>query len=434
MNRRRSGGTSVLRTLGFIVAIALGVLSIWLIVTGNSTKNVRIGALSGFWGLLVGGFAIFGRHLQQPAGSSGVVDLRASGAMDRPEDAAARMEFEIRLVQMLRREVQATMTTEMQKMREDVASLRSEIIEKVGGDLRMERIETTRIFGSDIEALQREIAALKGQRVIEPDEPWTVEVVPEEAAQPPSRRVVPDEASEPAAAPPVPPVAPVAPQPVAAEQVGVAAKTVDERPPAPAYNPLVYAAPTAPPATAPPAPTPVEPVLPEPAAAPTAYAPPAPAPYVEPAPSYVAAAEPPAAAAAPPTPFTPPEQPVTPPYAPPPVAEPTPPAYEPPAYEPPSYEAPAASFDDAFAALPRLQPFTDFELDDVPSARPVTAVPTTERPASPYDLNTRVGRRRAAEADEVGASHVPGGGRRRREGEAAENDLLAKILQREHPS
>lgn len=167
----------MLRAVGFVAAVVLGIISIWLIVTSDSTKNLRIGALCGFWGLLVGGFSVFGRHLQQPAGSAsaaGELALRGRGAVERPEDARARLDFEMRLVQLLRREVQETMSGEIAKLSADVQALRTEFVDKVGGELRLERVETTRVFGSDIEALQAEINQLKRARVIDPDEPGGV--------------------------------------------------------------------------------------------------------------------------------------------------------------------------------------------------------------------------------------------------------------------
>jgi hypothetical protein len=364
----RRGGTTALRTVGFIAAIVLGILSVWLIVTGNSTKDVRIGALAGFWGLLIGGFAIFGRHLQQPVGSSsGVVDLRAASALDRPEDAAARMEFELRLVQMLRREVQESMAVQMERMHEDIAALRNEIIEKVGGDLRMERIETTRIFGSDIEALQREIEALKGQRVVDAPGAWTVEVV-EVVESEPAVRVIEQEPATPAAVGVV---------------GGMAARTVDERPAAPlepapvvqaAVTPHVVPAPAAPAYEPPPTPTYAPPAAPAPASTPP----------VAPAPALT--------------------------YAPPPAA-------------PAASHTPPPAPADPLAALPRLQPFTDFELDTpTPATEPQASAPTSS------ETSTRAERRRAEEG--ATGTH-PAGGRRRREGDAAENNLLAQILQRE---
>ena len=46
------------------------------------------------------------------------------------------------------------------RLRGEVALLRNDLVEKVDGQLRLERTETTRALGSDIEALQREIRRL----------------------------------------------------------------------------------------------------------------------------------------------------------------------------------------------------------------------------------------------------------------------------------
>ncbi|MEO6885573.1 MAG: DUF6779 domain-containing protein, partial [Jatrophihabitantaceae bacterium] len=149
----RTRAIAVLRTLGFGVAVALGAISVWLIVTSDSLKTIRIGALAGFWGLLVGGFSVFGRHGSATAvpdarSSFGQgLDVRSNGAVERAQDAADRREFEVRLVQLLRREVQETMAGELGRLSQDVAELRTELLDKLGGQLRMERIETTRIFG-----------------------------------------------------------------------------------------------------------------------------------------------------------------------------------------------------------------------------------------------------------------------------------------------
>jgi len=45
-------------------------------------------------------------------------------------------------------------------LRTEVAALRAEVVDKLGGQLRLERIETTRVIGSDLEALQHEIRRL----------------------------------------------------------------------------------------------------------------------------------------------------------------------------------------------------------------------------------------------------------------------------------
>jgi len=167
--------TPVLRVLGFVVAAALGILGVWLIVTGNSSKNVRIGAIAAFWGLLIGTYAVFGSRLpsrpadpapqpvapQPPPPQSRELDLRQISEIERSALAAARREFAQELQLMLRRETQAGFAQEVAGLRAEVTALRNELVEKVGGQLRLERIETTRLIGSDLEALQSELRKLR---------------------------------------------------------------------------------------------------------------------------------------------------------------------------------------------------------------------------------------------------------------------------------
>ena len=49
----------------------------------------------------------------------------------------------------------------MAGLRSEVTALRNELVEKVGGQLHLERIETTRLIGSDLEALQHEVRQLR---------------------------------------------------------------------------------------------------------------------------------------------------------------------------------------------------------------------------------------------------------------------------------
>ena len=72
-----------------------------------------------------------------------------------------RRQYELRLEEMLRREIHASVAGEVATLRGEVAALRNDLLEKVGGQIRLERIETTRLIGSDIEALQQEVQQLK---------------------------------------------------------------------------------------------------------------------------------------------------------------------------------------------------------------------------------------------------------------------------------
>src|SRR6201999_1210766 len=118
---------------------------------------------AGLWGLLLGAYSVFGsrQYHHNDSDASTAIGLRADAAVARTEDAAAQREFQARLEALLRREVQDGVARELVGLRGEVSALRNEILEKVGGQLRMERTETTRLFGSDLEALQREVRQLK---------------------------------------------------------------------------------------------------------------------------------------------------------------------------------------------------------------------------------------------------------------------------------
>ena len=162
--------SSVWRILGFAAAVALGAVGVWLIVTATSQKWTELGVLAGLWGLLIGAFAAFGpRHAasaEAAAESARRPDMAEAhtAEIERFDHAAQRREHEARLELMLRREIQTAMSREVAALRAEVAQLRTDLVEKVGGQLRLERIETTRVIGSDIEALQREIDQLKSDR------------------------------------------------------------------------------------------------------------------------------------------------------------------------------------------------------------------------------------------------------------------------------
>lgn len=227
---RSSRHAALLRGGGFVLAAALGVIGVWLIVTGNDSKLVRIGAISAFWGLLLGTYAMFGARLPsrtpepRPVAPpvpppSRELDVRRLGEIERAAVAAARREFQQELQVMLRREVQDGFAREVAGLRAEVNALRSDLVEKVGGQLRLERIETTRLIGSDLEAVQSELRKLRETAV--ETEPARVEldalteiheaeivVEPGESA--------PEPASEPSVPASEPTAADAAPEPVQA--------------------------------------------------------------------------------------------------------------------------------------------------------------------------------------------------------------------------
>lgn len=378
---------SALRAAGLAVGILLGAGGIWMLITATTTKDTRIGAVISAWGLFFALSALFGRRSHEAAagveasgvpGSPGAEVVRREAAgLTTLGDAQALRDYEQRLHSLLRQEIQQTLGAELAALRHEVSALRSDVVENVGGRLRLERIETTRVIGSDIEALQREVNQLKRSQVGDEYEPArtapsaaiTVDAEVVEQSRPAPQRPVSDRELTAQ----IPPVRDTAPAPPVAT---------------PAPPPAAPAAPPAAPAATHDAP-----------AAPRA---PAGASYWQ---AVDSAAEPEPAVAdfvpAPPAADAPPAEPVA--TSPVPVPVPSP--------------APAAAGpdpNDPFASLPRIRPFTDFDLDPVEAA--ATATSHGEQPATHVDN---------------GDSPSEGGGRRRRAENDEGDDVLARILQRE---
>lgn len=163
----------VLRGIGFALAIVLGGAAVWLIVTSTTQKRIEIGVLTGLWGLLLGAYSMFGsrramhysEELVDTPQPGGALEVRATPtALERAEAAAERRDFQAGLEQLLHREIRSAVSLEVGELRSEIAALRSELLEKVGGQIRLERIETTRVIGSDLEALQQEVRQLKAVR------------------------------------------------------------------------------------------------------------------------------------------------------------------------------------------------------------------------------------------------------------------------------
>jgi hypothetical protein len=335
MTRPVNGGAprrqqSVLRGVVMGAAIALGLVAVWLIVTADTQKGTRIGALLGFWALLGAAFAYSGtRHSPVTYDESGHDGgPYARGELARLDDVAMRREHELRLEEMLRREIQVALGSQLATLRAEVSALRGELVEKVGGQLRLERIETTRVIGSDIEALQDEVRRMRTGNQLQPElTSYSLDTTHTSSFVAPlddATRVVP---LEPARAW-VSAAEPSAPEPSGPEPSGPEPSGPEPWVPGP-VSPEPIA----------PQPSPSEPVTPHPAR---------PQP-VDPQPVD-------------PQPFVPdPVQPATP--EPPPLSS-TPPPWSTPPPSPPAPSPPPPD-NDPFAAMPRLRPFTEFDLDPI---------------------------------------------------------------------
>ncbi len=390
----------VLRGIGFGLAVALGAVAVWLIVTSMTQKRLELGVLAGLWGLLLGAFSMFGSR--RTAGDEDADAATSTGAVahigavlerrskatqvEHAAEVAARRAHEARIEEILRQEIRNAVNREVGTLRAEIAQLRTELLEKVGGQLRLEHIETTRVIGSDLEVLQDEIRALKtvarppaidarvfrdlGRAHQRPaDVTRTVTAAKTEHHAGPSGRVVEVEASI------------------------VQSAVIDSR--SSENNPTQDAVAAAPPAESPtagPDETAQRP-LPQ-----------------SPAPEHAGAG----------ANRSPTSEPVS-------------------GVAPSSKVTPESEGEDVFAGLPRLSRFVEDSASEE-SAGPSTAAPTPAAPTAPVapaasNDPTYSGRRRRADedvADSAGPepARAAGGGRRRRVGDG-EDDLLARLLTRE---
>src|SRR5438445_13340237 len=117
---------AALRAASMVVGIGFATAAAWLLVTADTTKNLRIGALLGLWGLLLCAYAMLRRHEIVQAQAGGELVVRSLGGLDTLTDAAAVRAYEQRLQAMLRHEIQQTLGVELANLRAAVAALRSE--------------------------------------------------------------------------------------------------------------------------------------------------------------------------------------------------------------------------------------------------------------------------------------------------------------------
>ncbi|MBV9169086.1 MAG: hypothetical protein JOZ81_03235 [Chloroflexi bacterium] len=159
----RPRGRRKAQTLGMTLAVLLGTAAVGLAVLGTTQKQVQIGLILGLWAALIGLITLFGiRRRTEPAviRRVGPVDDRAGRELQLRSEAANRLEYEKHLQALVRSEIGRAVQNEMDTLRSEVAALRSDLVEKVHGQLQLERIETTRVIGSDLEALQHEVRRL----------------------------------------------------------------------------------------------------------------------------------------------------------------------------------------------------------------------------------------------------------------------------------
>jgi hypothetical protein len=198
----RRGVRGVILLLGVVMAaVATG----FLVVT-EDPKLLRLGIVGALWAFVLAAIAVPRRRRDDgDSNRTRELELRRTYELELEREVAARREYEMQLEVYLRRELDRGVREEVESLRQEVQALRGDVIERLDGELRMERIETTRLIGGSLRALREEARRLGitfgdlGDDARRFDEEPARELAP--SSQPPERRenggYLPDRAGPP---------------------------------------------------------------------------------------------------------------------------------------------------------------------------------------------------------------------------------------------
>jgi len=160
--RSSSGGRGGLRTLALVAAVAIALASTAAVVLSDDPETLRLAVVGALWAFVLAAFAAPRRRESgAPAGDPGTaLELRRTYEIELEREVAARREYELQLEVYLRRELERGLAEDVAALREEVGRMRGEMIDRLDGELRMERIETTRLIGGSLRALQDEARRL----------------------------------------------------------------------------------------------------------------------------------------------------------------------------------------------------------------------------------------------------------------------------------
>jgi hypothetical protein len=160
--RSSSGGRGGLRTLALVAAVAIALASTAAVVLSDDPETLRLAVVGALWAFVLAAFAAPRR--QEPGAPPGdpgtALELRRTYEIELEKEVAARREYELQLEVYLRRELERGLAEDVAALRDEVGRMRGEMIDRLDGELRMERIETTRLIGGSLRALQDEARRL----------------------------------------------------------------------------------------------------------------------------------------------------------------------------------------------------------------------------------------------------------------------------------
>jgi len=160
--RSSSGGRGGLRTLALVAAVAIALASTAAVVISDDPQTLRLAVVGALWAFVLATFAApRRRESDAAAGDPGsALELRRTYEIELEKEVAARREYELQLEVYLRRELERGLAEDVAALRDEVGRMRGEMIDRLDGELRMERIETTRLIGGSLRALQDEARRL----------------------------------------------------------------------------------------------------------------------------------------------------------------------------------------------------------------------------------------------------------------------------------
>ena len=154
--RSADGRGGVLRAMLLVLAIGLAAAATAGVVTSEDPQVLRLAVVGALWAFVLVALAAPRQppRSQEPRGLSPgkEVDLRRTYEVELEREVSARREYEMQLEVHLRRELERGLQEEVQGLRDEVQRLRGELIDRLDGELRMERIETTRLIGGSLRA------------------------------------------------------------------------------------------------------------------------------------------------------------------------------------------------------------------------------------------------------------------------------------------
>lgn len=157
----RSGGRGGLRTLALAVAVVVALASTAAVVISDDPQILRLAVVGALWAFVLAAFAAPRRRGDDDGDRPGTeIELRKTYEIELEREVAARREYELQLEVYLRRELERGLAEDVAALRDEVGRMRGEMMDRLDGELRMERIETTRLVGGSLRALQDEARRL----------------------------------------------------------------------------------------------------------------------------------------------------------------------------------------------------------------------------------------------------------------------------------